>query len=196
MLFKPDRLFSMIDHKEIPLGMQVFTDNPALIEVPGLTGFDLVMIDTGHSANNPRALEDLIRTTELAGMVPTPRAASISRCWSVGKYMYTVRRDTSPAAAMSATVGVPPAESSRMVASTMAWVCGVASLQARARTVSRSRLGYWGSLRGGPCIDRRLKLLIRADARPGWLTNSRRTGSEPAREQAGRSPRAEYPKRR
>jgi hypothetical protein len=111
--------------------------------------------------------------------------------------MYTVRRDTSAASAMSATVGVPPAESSRMVASTMAWgVRRLALLQARARTDSRSRLGYWGSLRGGPCIDRRLKLLIRADARPGWLTNSRRTGSEPAREQAGRSPRAEYPKRR
>jgi hypothetical protein len=43
----------MIERKEIPLGMQVFTGDPALIEVLGLTGFDFVMLDTEHSGNSP-----------------------------------------------------------------------------------------------------------------------------------------------
>jgi 2-keto-3-deoxy-L-rhamnonate aldolase RhmA len=41
----------------------------------GLTGFDFVMLDGEHSANNVRGLEPLIRTAELAGLVPFVRVA-------------------------------------------------------------------------------------------------------------------------
>ena len=34
------------------------------------TPTDFVMIDTEHSANNVRELEDLIRTAEAAGVIP------------------------------------------------------------------------------------------------------------------------------
>jgi 2-keto-3-deoxy-L-rhamnonate aldolase RhmA len=71
--FPENRLLKMIADKVIPLGMQCFTGNSALIEVLGLTGFDFVMLDTEHSGNNPRAIEDLIRTADAAGLVSLVR---------------------------------------------------------------------------------------------------------------------------
>lgn len=63
----------MIADKVVPLGMQCFTGDHALIEVLGSTGFDFVMLDTEHCGINPRAIEDVIRAAEGAGMVPIVR---------------------------------------------------------------------------------------------------------------------------
>lgn len=71
-----NRLLSMIAQHQIPLGMQCFTGNHALIEVMGLTGFDFVMLDTEHSAANPRAIEDTIRAADHAGLVSLVRVPS------------------------------------------------------------------------------------------------------------------------
>ncbi len=73
--FPKNRLMQMIADRVIPLGMQCFTGNPALIEVLGLTGFDWVMIDTEHAGNDGHALESLLRTAKLAGLVPVVRVA-------------------------------------------------------------------------------------------------------------------------
>ncbi|WP_092124282.1 HpcH/HpaI aldolase family protein [Bradyrhizobium erythrophlei] len=67
-MFKPNRLIEMLERGEIPLGMQCFTGDPALVEVLGLTGFDFVMLDCEHSGNNARGLESLIRVSEQAGL--------------------------------------------------------------------------------------------------------------------------------
>lgn len=72
-MHKKNRLLALVEQKLVPLGIQVFTGSPALIEVLGQTGFDFVMIDTEHSTTNARALEDLIRTAELAGLIPYVR---------------------------------------------------------------------------------------------------------------------------
>jgi 2-keto-3-deoxy-L-rhamnonate aldolase RhmA len=72
-LFKPNRLLGMLGRGEIPLGMQCFTGDPALLEVLGLTGFDFVMLDCEHSGNNARGLENLIRVSENAGLSPLVR---------------------------------------------------------------------------------------------------------------------------
>jgi 2-keto-3-deoxy-L-rhamnonate aldolase RhmA len=72
-MFSPNRLLAMLERKEIPLGMQCFTGNPALIEVMGLTGFDFVMLDGEHSGNDVRSIEELIRTAEQAGLIPLVR---------------------------------------------------------------------------------------------------------------------------
>ena len=66
---KPNRLLALLEKKQIPLGIQMFTGSHALMEVLGETGFDFVMIDTEHSDTNVRALEGLIRTAELAGVI-------------------------------------------------------------------------------------------------------------------------------
>jgi 2-keto-3-deoxy-L-rhamnonate aldolase RhmA len=72
-LRKKNRLLAMLSRNEIPLGIQVFTGSPELIEVLGDTGFDFVMLDTEHSGTNVRSIEDLIRAAELAGLAPYVR---------------------------------------------------------------------------------------------------------------------------
>jgi 2-keto-3-deoxy-L-rhamnonate aldolase RhmA len=72
-MLEPNKIFAMLARKEIPLGMQCFTGDPALIEVLGLTGFDFVMLDGEHSGNDVRALDDLIRISDQAGLVPFVR---------------------------------------------------------------------------------------------------------------------------
>jgi 2-keto-3-deoxy-L-rhamnonate aldolase RhmA len=80
----------MLESKRLPLGIQCCTGNPALIEVIGVTGFDWIMLDTEHSGNDPRAMEDLVRTSQLAGLaayvrVPDPRVpADIGRALEAG----------------------------------------------------------------------------------------------------------------
>lgn len=72
-----NRLLALLEKQQIPLGIQLFTGSAALVEVLGQTGFDFVMIDTEHSATNVRALEDLIRTAELAGVIPYVRVPDL-----------------------------------------------------------------------------------------------------------------------
>jgi 2-keto-3-deoxy-L-rhamnonate aldolase RhmA len=72
-MFEKNRLLAMLDRKEIPLGMQCFTGDPSLIEVLGYTGFDFVMLDTEHSGNDPHAMENLVRVSEQAGLIPFVR---------------------------------------------------------------------------------------------------------------------------
>ncbi|WP_263264111.1 aldolase/citrate lyase family protein [Pseudomonas sp. RIT-PI-S] len=72
-MFEKNRLLAMLERKQVPLGMQCFTGNPALIEVLGCTGFDFVMLDTEHAGNDPHAMEDLVRVSQHAGLVPFVR---------------------------------------------------------------------------------------------------------------------------
>jgi 2-keto-3-deoxy-L-rhamnonate aldolase RhmA len=70
-----NRLISMIDQKQVPVGMQCFTGDHTLIEVMGVTGLDYVWIDSEHSGINPRALEDTVRVADgvnLATIVRIP----------------------------------------------------------------------------------------------------------------------------
>jgi 2-dehydro-3-deoxyglucarate aldolase/4-hydroxy-2-oxoheptanedioate aldolase len=70
-----NRLISMIDQRQVPVGMQCFTGDHTLIEVMGVTGLDYVWIDSEHSGINPRALEDTVRVADgvnLATIVRIP----------------------------------------------------------------------------------------------------------------------------
>jgi 2-keto-3-deoxy-L-rhamnonate aldolase RhmA len=68
-----NRLIAMLDKHVVPVGMQCFTGDHTLIEVMGAAGFDYVWLDSEHSALNPRALEDTMRTCEVAGLIPLVR---------------------------------------------------------------------------------------------------------------------------
>lgn len=89
-MFEPNRLLQMVESRQLPLGIQCFTGDPALIEVLGQTGFDFVMLDCEHSGANPRSIEDLVRVSRLAGLapyvrVPDPRVgADIRRALEAG----------------------------------------------------------------------------------------------------------------
>lgn len=63
-----DRIITMLDNQQIPVGMQCFTGDHTLIEVMGVTGMDYVWVDSEHSGINPRALEDTIRTADVSGL--------------------------------------------------------------------------------------------------------------------------------
>jgi 2-keto-3-deoxy-L-rhamnonate aldolase RhmA len=70
---KSKSLLELVGENIVPIGMQCFTGNHSLIEVMGAAGFDYVWLDTEHSAVNPRALEDTMRTCEAAGLIPLVR---------------------------------------------------------------------------------------------------------------------------
>jgi 2-keto-3-deoxy-L-rhamnonate aldolase RhmA len=70
------RLIELVENGVVPLGMQCFTGDPALIEVLGLSGFDFVMLDTEHSGSNPRAIEPLVRVADSVGLIPLVRVPS------------------------------------------------------------------------------------------------------------------------
>jgi len=48
MFYERNKVLTMLEQKKIPLGIQCFTGNTALI-------FDFVMFDAEHSDNNARA---------------------------------------------------------------------------------------------------------------------------------------------
>jgi 2-keto-3-deoxy-L-rhamnonate aldolase RhmA len=73
MKYPRKSLLELLAEKTVPIGIQCFTGDHKLIEVLGKTGFDYVWLDTEHSALNPRALEDTIRTCEAAGLIPIVR---------------------------------------------------------------------------------------------------------------------------
>lgn len=78
-MYEKNRLLALVEQKRVPLGIQMFTGSPAIIEVLGRTGYDFIMIDTEHSPANAQALEDMVRTAELAGLIPYVRiTASLS----------------------------------------------------------------------------------------------------------------------
>jgi 2-keto-3-deoxy-L-rhamnonate aldolase RhmA len=68
-----NRLIALLDKDVVPIGMQCFTGDHTLIEVMGAAGFDYVWLDSEHTALNPRALEDTMRTCEVAGLIPLVR---------------------------------------------------------------------------------------------------------------------------
>ncbi|WP_432258367.1 HpcH/HpaI aldolase family protein [Cupriavidus sp. TMH.W2] len=76
-MYGKNRLLSMVAQKQVPLGIQMFTGSAAIVEVLGRTGYDFVMIDTEHSQANAQALEEMIRTAELAGLAPYVRVTSL-----------------------------------------------------------------------------------------------------------------------
>lgn len=82
-----NRLLTMLDEKQIPVGMQCFSGHPALIEVMGLAGFDFVMLDTEHSPANPRALEGAVMAADSVGLVCLVRIPEIDDEASVRRAM-------------------------------------------------------------------------------------------------------------
>jgi 2-keto-3-deoxy-L-rhamnonate aldolase RhmA len=60
---------------DIPLGMQVYTGNPSIIEILAYTGFDFYMLDMEHSRVNPETMEHCIRAADAAGITTIVRVA-------------------------------------------------------------------------------------------------------------------------
>jgi 2-keto-3-deoxy-L-rhamnonate aldolase RhmA len=70
---KPNRVLEALKNNQIPLGMQMYSHDPDLIEIVGYAGFDYVKIDMEHSRVNPETMVMLIRTAEASGLTPLVR---------------------------------------------------------------------------------------------------------------------------
>ena len=49
---KPNRILEALKRGEIPLGMEINTGNPSIIELLVYTGFDFYMLDMEHTRLN------------------------------------------------------------------------------------------------------------------------------------------------
>jgi hypothetical protein len=69
MTFRPrqNRILAALEKGEIPLGMQMYTGDPSLIEILAYTGFDFYMLDMEHSRVNVETMDHCIRAADAAG---------------------------------------------------------------------------------------------------------------------------------
>jgi len=68
-----NKVLEALKANQTPLGMQMYSHDPDLIEIVGYAGFDFVMIDMEHSRVNPETMVMLIRTAEASGLSPLVR---------------------------------------------------------------------------------------------------------------------------
>jgi 4-hydroxy-2-oxoheptanedioate aldolase len=72
-MIRENSLKQRLKNGEALLGTFVRSSDPAVVEVLGFAGFDFIIIDNEHTAMNLESMVNLIRASELAGMVPTVR---------------------------------------------------------------------------------------------------------------------------
>ncbi len=75
MTFRPreNRILSALKKGETPLGMQVYTGNPSMIEILAYAGFDFYMLDMEHSRLTVETMEHCIRAADAAGITTIVR---------------------------------------------------------------------------------------------------------------------------
>ena len=72
---RKNRINMALANGDIPLGMQVYTGNPSIIEILAYTGFDFYMLDMEHSRINLETMEHCIRAADAAGITTIVRVA-------------------------------------------------------------------------------------------------------------------------
>lgn len=70
---KQNKILEALRKDIAPLGMQMYTHDPDLIEIVGYAGFDFVKIDMEHSRINPETMVSCIRAAEASGLTPLVR---------------------------------------------------------------------------------------------------------------------------
>jgi 4-hydroxy-2-oxoheptanedioate aldolase len=78
-VLRENRVLETLKKGITPLGMQMYSHSPDLIEIVGYAGFDFVKIDMEHSRINPETLVMLIRTAEASGLTPLVRVGENNR---------------------------------------------------------------------------------------------------------------------
>ncbi|MFA7093587.1 MAG: aldolase/citrate lyase family protein [Thermovirgaceae bacterium] len=90
-----------LEAQEVVTGPFVGINSPDMVEILGLSGFDLCVIDTEHGPMDPESIQPLIRAAELSGMTPVvrvPRAepVEILKVLDVGAHCIHVPQVNSP----------------------------------------------------------------------------------------------------
>ena len=72
-MIRENKIKRMLKEQKSVIGTFVKTNDPAVVEVLGLSGFDFVIIDNEHTAMNIESTVHLIRAANLTGMAPVVR---------------------------------------------------------------------------------------------------------------------------
>ena len=70
---RQNRILAALKRGDVPLGMQMYTGAPDLIEIVGYAGFDFVIIDMEHSRVNIETVVHCIRSAEASGLTAAVR---------------------------------------------------------------------------------------------------------------------------
>ena len=76
---RPNKVLELLAKGETPLGMQMYTHAPDLVEIVGYTGFDFVMLDMEHNRTDLETMVHLIRAAEVSGLTPLVRVGANDR---------------------------------------------------------------------------------------------------------------------
>lgn len=76
---RPNKVLEALKRGDTPLGMQMYTHSPDLVEIVGYTGFDYVMLDMEHNRTNLETMVHLIRAAEVSGLTPLVRVGANDR---------------------------------------------------------------------------------------------------------------------
>jgi len=58
---KQNRILEVLKAGKVPLGMQIYTGSPSMIEILAYSGFDYYMLDMEHSRVNVETMEHCVR---------------------------------------------------------------------------------------------------------------------------------------
>ncbi len=72
-MIRENKLKKMLKEGKSVIGTFVKSNDPAIVEVLGFSGFDFIIIDNEHTAMNKENMVNLIRTAELSGIEPVVR---------------------------------------------------------------------------------------------------------------------------
>lgn len=76
---RPNKVLELLAKGETPLGMQMYTHAPDLVEIVGYTGFDFVMLDMEHNRTDLETMVHLIRAAEVSGLTLLVRVGANDR---------------------------------------------------------------------------------------------------------------------
>jgi 2-keto-3-deoxy-L-rhamnonate aldolase RhmA len=75
MTFRPrqNRILAALANGKVPIGMEMNTGNPSMIEILAYAGFDFYMLDMEHTRVNVETMEHCIRAADAAGITTIVR---------------------------------------------------------------------------------------------------------------------------
>lgn len=72
-MIRENKIKNMLREGKSVIGTFVKLTDPCTIEILALSGFDFIIIDNEHTAMSKESMVNLIRTSEISGIVPTVR---------------------------------------------------------------------------------------------------------------------------
>lgn len=72
---KENRILASLSKGEVPLGMEIYTGDPSMVEISAYAGFEFYMLDMEHSRINLETIEHCIRAADAAGITTVVKMA-------------------------------------------------------------------------------------------------------------------------